>query len=550
MSSTTNIQSYLPYVFRPVYTWNGTSFTTTVNISNVDSIVVNTASFGRMNIGDSNQNVYVGCNAGNQPSNATAFVTYYNTALGISAGAGISNASNSEFIGYLAGNSGKAVYETIVIGMNAGGLGATSNSISNVYNSIFMGTSNSLGLSNVSNTISIGANAGGGGSWGIYLGTSNSIGASGNSNMVIGVKSGSNITGSGNLILGNGVYPTVIPPYTLANGTVRTVDADMSNKFLLGSGSNIIAAGDFSNNIFVIGSTNTNSYTCNVSYPTSQIANISLDVYKYARFQQGISIGRDPGIYTLDVNGQFRASDGFGQLAFSNTSTGVPGSSNSYVEVRPADNSSSTMTFQVTGNTTVSSNVIVSGEVISTGYLTVQSSGFLALGATLQSVSPGVPSVGQCTYTTLSSHGFTAGQTVTIAVGTGFTAGYMGVTAAIIGSPGTTTFVIANATTGGTTTGSAVVGVVYPVNTAKNGLLLGVVYDVAGTANYHNTNVLVRTVGNTSLTNVSFNNAVGAVGCTVNGAATAGIAANSISVSNMTGANLTLAYNFTYLPTS
>jgi hypothetical protein len=360
------------------------------------------------------------------------------------------------------------------------------------------------------------------------------------------------MTGAKNVIIGNGVYPASIPGYSDAGGMAYTITATMSNKFFLGSSANIIAAGDFSNGIFVVGSTNTNSWSCNSGNFTSNVPNISLDVYKYARFQNGISIGRDPGTYTLDVNGQFRVSDGSGWIAMSNSN-----SQNSFVEIKPTPGTTATMTLQLTGNMTASSNitasnVVATNEVAATGYSTFQGSNVLALGAVVNSVAPGVPSASYATYTTTAAHGFTVGQTVAIATGLS-PGGYGGITATIVGVS-TNTFYIANSTTG-TSSGTANVGVVYLVGTAKNGLLVGCVYDQAGGSSFYNSgNVLVRSVGTTN-TNVQTNilTAVGSLSFLVysNTPPTgSGLASNSITFSNMTGANLTVGYNFTQFPTS
>jgi hypothetical protein len=504
-----------------------------------------------MNIGDSNQNVYIGSNAGNAPSNATAFVTYYNTAAGISAGAGISNVSNSEFFGYLAGNSAKFVSNTVVIGGNAGGLDVLSNSVANIYNSVLIGTSNSRGLSNVSNTISIGGNGGGGGSSNVFIGTSNGIGAAGSSNLVIGCGSGSNMTGTRNVVIGTTVYPANLPAYSDINGTTYTVPTDMSNKFFLGSGSNVLAAGDFSKGVLVIGSTNTNSWSYKKDYPTQTIANISLDVYNYARFQNGISIGRDPGEYTLDVNGQFRVSDGVGQIKTTTVAT------NSYLDIQPAETSTGPMTLRLTGNMNVSGANGANGIVSAPGYCSFQSSNMLARSASITSVNSNSPAPGQATYTTTTPHGFVPNQTIAISIDRdsplGFSAGYVGLNAVILGVLTPTTFYIANTTTFPPTTGTASVGVVYSPGIAKNGLLVGCVYDQAGTSNCNTGNVLVRSIG-TGNSNLQTNIlAVGSLSFLVysNTPPTgSGLPANSIAFSNMTGANLTIGYNFTQFPTS
>jgi hypothetical protein len=578
MSSTSNVQSYLPYVFRPVYTWTGSNFSTTFNISNVDTITVNTATFGRMNIGDSNQNVYVGSNSGNAPSNATAFVTYYNTAVGTSAAAGISNASNSEFFGYLAGNSGKAVYNTIIVGMNAGGLSGT-NSISNITNSILIGTSNSTGLSNVSNTISIGGNAGGGGSSNIFIGTSNGIGAAGSSNIVIGSGSGSNMSGTGNVIVGNGVYPAIIPTYYVnpSNCNVST-PTNMSNKFFLGSGSNIIAAGDFSNKVFVVGSTNTNAYFLGTTTPfiNSNLYPLSLDVYNYARFERGIGVGKDPSSYALDLNGQINASDGFGVFTMSNTNSGTLGQSNSSVEIKPlnivaGNTTTNQMTLKLAGNMTLTaanglpgnitapgtitgSNVVATNEVVATGYSSIQSTGLLVI-PNSNSAKALVSVAGNgtiATYTTSASHGFATSNWVNIPTGTLDAQGFTNITAQII-SNGLTTFTIPNSnvlTTTSITSNATVVA--YPLLSfpiTKSGLLVGTVYDTALTgSNYQTANYIIRSPTN--------------AGCNVAAASTTGAGSTLtynltnisnqtiIGLSNISAGALTVAYNFTYYPTS
>jgi hypothetical protein len=151
-----------------------------------------------------------------------------------------------------------------------------------------------------------------------------------------------------------------------------SIPTNFSNKFFLGSGSNILMAGDFSNKVITIGTTNTNVTTCNASYPDFQIPNISLDVGNYARFEKGISIGCDPGLYQLDVNGQFRASDGYGQIAFSND-LNDSGATNSFVEMKSVY-SGGTMTVNVGGQLNVSSNATISGIVTSSGYVTLKGS--------------------------------------------------------------------------------------------------------------------------------------------------------------------------------
>lgn len=354
MSTTTNVQSYLPYVFRPVYTWNSNTgvFSTTFNLSNIDTMTVNTARFNVVYIGDSSNNLYLGSNAGLAACNAVS-----NTAVGVAAAASVSNASNSEFIGFQAGSAGKVISNSVVVGAYAG----TSNS--NVVNSILIGTSNSAALSNISSTISIGGNAGGTGTSNIFIGTSNGIG----------------MTGSSNVLIGHGVNLASIPPYTLADGiTTGPSFSTASNLFMVGSANKILIAGNFSNGVVSIGSTNTNANVCNIANIRDTIPNLSLDVYNVMRVQNGLAIGCDPNSgFTLDSVGSFRAQNGYGQIYLSNyydPVNGVPAGDSfmSGAVVNMSTTGGSSMTLDVKG-TARASNVIVSNQVSAGGYYSVQS---------------------------------------------------------------------------------------------------------------------------------------------------------------------------------
>ena len=349
MSTTTNVQSYLPYVFRPVYTWTGTNFTTTFNISNIDTLSVRSAKFGVIYAGDISNNVFIGSNTGNSPADVGNCNASSNTAIGIAAAAAISGTSNSEFVGFQSGSAGKNILDSIVIGVSA----ALSNS--NVSNSILIGTSNSAGLSNITDTICIGGNAGGTGTSNIYIGTSNGVG----------------MTGSSNVLIGNGVNLSTIPGYTLVNGTPNPSFANASNLFMVGSSNKVLIAGNFSNGVVSIGSTNTTAASFNGN---PNLTNITLDVSKCMRVQNGLSIGCDPGQegYTFDSVGSFRVQDGYGQLNLSNY-FGLDGAaaSNSVVNITPVNGG--TMTLNVVG-TARASNVFISNQVSAeVGYYSVQS---------------------------------------------------------------------------------------------------------------------------------------------------------------------------------
>lgn len=349
MSTTTNVQSYLPYVFRPVYTWTGTNFTTTFNISNIDTLSVRSAKFGVIYAGDISNNVFIGSNTGNSPADVGNCNASSNTAIGIAAAAAISSSSNSEFIGFQAGSTGRVICNSLVIGVSA----ALSNS--NVSNSILIGTSNSAGLSNIADTICIGGNAGGTGTSNIYIGTSNGVG----------------MTGSSNVLIGNGVNLSTIPGYTLVNGTPNPSFANASNLFMVGSSNKVLIAGNFSNGVVSIGSTNTTAASFNGN---PNLTNITLDVSKCMRVQNGLSIGCDPGQegYTFDSVGSFRVQDGYGQLNLSNY-FGLDGAaaSNSVVNITPVNGG--TMTLNVVG-TARASNAFISNQVSAeVGYYSVQS---------------------------------------------------------------------------------------------------------------------------------------------------------------------------------
>lgn len=155
MSTTTNVQSLLVNVFRPVYTFDPTSqvFQPKLEISNVDTFIGNSVFVLRAQVSDSNRNVYVGAGAGNDPTVNTRGCANV-TAVGYDAGRGISNVSNCVYLGFGAGNGAQGASSVIAIGANAIG-----NGTSNIY---------------------VGSNTGGEGSSNIYIGHGISPGAQSN----------------------------------------------------------------------------------------------------------------------------------------------------------------------------------------------------------------------------------------------------------------------------------------------------------------------------------------------------------------------------------
>jgi len=142
MSRTTGIQNYLSNVFRPIYRYDTTAnvFVPSLEVTNVDTYSGNSVSVFTAAIGDANNNVYVGSNAGN----AYNFLRSVSkvTALGYGAASNISNDCNSVYIGWFAGKDAVNGKDVISIGTSsAGGIG-TSN--------IFIGTdTGTVGNSNI-----------------------------------------------------------------------------------------------------------------------------------------------------------------------------------------------------------------------------------------------------------------------------------------------------------------------------------------------------------------------------------------------------------------
>jgi hypothetical protein len=253
MSSTSNVQNFLVNVFRPVYTYvpTKTTFTPKLELSNIDTYSGNTVSIFTAAIGDSNNNVYVGSNAGN--SYTTTKLCRNVTALGYAAGSNISNVSNSTFLGYNAGAGAASVSNTVAVGDNASGNG-TSN--------VRIGSSNvGTGISNVS----------------IGAGTSSS-------------------TYSNCVLLGAGLAAT------------------QDNQFRVGAS-------------YLWGNQSTKWLGIGASTPYDVNNRLDVSGNLYVLGQEGIN--RVP-VRTLDVNGNFRASDAFGTLDFSN---GVTSSSNGFASL-------------------------------------------------------------------------------------------------------------------------------------------------------------------------------------------------------------------------
>lgn len=226
--NTTGIQNYLSNVFRPIYTYDSTTFTFTpkLELSNIDTYSGNSVNVFTAAVGDSNNNVYVGRNAGN-PFNFLQACRNV-TALGVGAAASISNDTNCVYVGYYAGS----------------------------------------GSSNCDDVISIGTNSGGNGDSNIFIGSSN--GTAGNSNIFIG-------------------------------HSIAPVSA--SNQIRIGYSNQIPIAADLSLGWVGLGG------------PLSPVdPSNKLDISGNTRIQGQLGINILPGGRTLDVNGNFRATDASGNI--------------------------------------------------------------------------------------------------------------------------------------------------------------------------------------------------------------------------------------------
>ena len=219
--------------------------------------------------------------------------------------AAFGDASGNLYVGIGAGNAYSILASSLNTCNTFVGIFAGANS-SSVKNGVFLGYRAGYSCQTSSNSISIGANTVNGGNSNIYIGCST------------GIASGSN-----NIFLGPGI----------SNGGTA-----VSNQLMIGSGSNTAIVGDLSSNRVGI----------NLSSLPSTTPDLKLDVNGYTRIgtnaNGGLGINTLPGYYSLDVNGNFRVSDGYGVLTFANSGT------NSVTSISNTEAyASSSATLQVTG---------------------------------------------------------------------------------------------------------------------------------------------------------------------------------------------------------
>lgn len=412
MSSTTNFQALLPYVFRPVYTYSSGAFSTNIVLSNIDKFYANTATFGALNIGDPSNNVYLGSNSGNSAAIASTCNASSNTSVGILSAQGLSISSNSEFIGYQCGGAGKGINNSFLGGIYAGSTGSNiTNSIllgslagsnsSNITNSILIGNSNSTGLSTISNSIAIGGNAGSTGTSNLYIGTSAGAGVTGSCNVFIGHGLSAPTSSSNTLLIGSGSTVLITANFSNKSMSIGSGLTNVTNKLQLGGTGNVLFSGDFSNGAVTIGTTypsstpvstiNSSTWGGTLNFPaTSGYGFLAFDVAGWARISSGLTIATDPynpiagGKYELDVNGHFRVSDAYGGISFSNSNGPI---SNVLLTVSNSSTSgNAAMTIGRSDGGTTSGTLNVYGPIVATS--TVKATGFCSLNGTA-SLSPG-----------------------------------------------------------------------------------------------------------------------------------------------------------------
>jgi hypothetical protein len=209
-----------------------------------------------------------------------------NTVVVLTAAVGDSN--SNVYVGVNAGNpysTPKSCRGVTAIGYEAG------SNIFNVSNSTYLGLKAGANAQSASNVVAIGANTTGNGTSNVYVGTGTGvISGIGNSNVFIGA--GITGTGSGSILIGTG----------LTDGSANSV-------FKLGSS---YLTGNMSTKWLGIGTTS----------PIDPNSRLDVSGNVYVLGQQGINM---VPVRTLDVNGNFRASDAFGTLDFSNGVTSSSG---------------------------------------------------------------------------------------------------------------------------------------------------------------------------------------------------------------------------------
>ncbi len=270
MSSTTGAQNLLVNVFRPVYRYEVPTGGTTAVFTPKLEI----------------------SNVDTVSANSISVLTI-----------AVGDSNSNVYVGTDAGNP----YDLIKFCRNntAVGFGA-GNNISNVSNSVYLGFNTGAGATSASSVIAIGANATGNGTSNIYIGTS--TGAAGSNNIFIGHGIAPGTT-SNTLRIGTLLYGDICSG-TLGVGMTPAYNLDVS-----GSGRIRTRLG--------VG-------MAPVSAPIAH----GLDVSGYTYVYGGLGINADPADYTLNLNGNFYASEGGDTFSFSSNADGIVQASAGYNSLR------------------------------------------------------------------------------------------------------------------------------------------------------------------------------------------------------------------------
>jgi hypothetical protein len=270
MSSTTGAQNLLVNVFRPVYTYAVPTGGTTAIFTPKLEI----------------------SNVDTMSANS---ISVFTIAVG--------DSNSNVYVGSNAGNAydlTKLCRNNTAVGFGAG------NNISNVSNSVYLGFNAGTGAASASNVIAIGANATGNGTSNIYIGTN--TGAAGSNNILIGhnIAPGttSNAVRVGTLLYGD------ICSGTLGVGINPTYNLDVSGSGRISTRLGVGMA------------------------PVVAPLPHGLDVSGYTYIYGGVGINADPADYTLNLNGNFFASEGGDTFSFSSNADGVVQASAGYNSLR------------------------------------------------------------------------------------------------------------------------------------------------------------------------------------------------------------------------
>lgn len=270
MSSTTGAQNLLVNVFRPVYRYE-------VPTGGATAIFTPKLEISNVDVVSGNS------------------VSVFTAAVG--------DSNSNVYVGSNAGN----LFDLTKLCRNVTALGfGAANNISNVSNSVYLGFNAGTGATSACNVIAIGANSTGNGTSNIYIGTS--TGAAGSNNIFIGHAIAPGTT-SNTLRVGNVVYGD-LSTNRLGVGTSPSYNLDVSGDSRITTRLGIGMA------------------------PVSAPIAHGLDVAGYTYISGGLGINADPADYTLNLNGNFYASEGGHIFSFSSNADGVVEASGGYCSGR------------------------------------------------------------------------------------------------------------------------------------------------------------------------------------------------------------------------